>query len=329
MSVCLLGLEGSLLGLFCLLFGPSKTNNHRSLLSSGLALVVALLAGGAAVGGLPQPYWLPPLGLAIAWGFFQIIRLPLLGRVVSGAWRTLCNRRVQAALLLAGGGGLIAWQSFRLEANLQAEMVQDIPQLELDEKKVALEEVTTQAVFTDHGRPVPVFTVAAADAQRIAALDEGKVLARYRDLTLRVLRVKALASDCNCHGWTFCGGRYWVRGKDIEPILQDNNYREVSLPQAGDLIVFRDAQGQITHTGQVCGFARDGQVLIESKWGQLGLYVHTATDHVYHDSSFKFYRSPRGGHLLHGLDDGSPNYKEMPSGDGAIRLPAGGGLAEE
>src|SRR5207248_516297 len=45
----------------------------------------------------------------------------------------------------------------------------------------------------------------------------------------------------------------------------------------------------------------DGVVLVESKWGQLGRYIHTCADHIYGDNTCTYYRSSRTGHVLRGL----------------------------
>ena len=43
----------------------------------------------------------------------------------------------------------------------------------------------------------------------------------------------------------------------------------------------------------------DSDVLVESKWGRLGCYVHRADQSGYLDTTCDYYRSPRTGHLLH------------------------------
>jgi len=53
----------------------------------------------------------------------------------------------------------------------------------------------------------------------------------------------------------------------------------------------------VIHTGLVRFVDDDGVILIESKWGPLGVYLHPPEAQPWgHD--FTFYRSPRPGHLL-------------------------------
>src|SRR5205085_5936041 len=55
---------------------------------------------------------------------------------------------------------------------------------------------------------------------------------------------------CNCHGWVFADGRFWVDGNDVNTILDDNGYYQVTSPVVGDVIVYH-AGDEILHTGIV------------------------------------------------------------------------------
>jgi len=46
-----------------------------------------------------------------------------------------------------------------------------------------------------------------------------------------------------------------------------------SQPQIGDIIVYRDDTGKITHSGIFCGI-NHGNIYIVSKWGKGGLHKH-------------------------------------------------------
>src|SRR5262249_45065025 len=53
-----------------------------------------------------------------------------------------------------------------------------------------------------------------------------------------------------CHDWTFFGGAIDARCENVEQYLQDAGYVEVTDPQVGDVIVYRDASNQcIVHSG--------------------------------------------------------------------------------
>jgi len=42
-------------------------------------------------------------------------------------------------------------------------------------------------------------------------------------------------------------------------------------------------------------------ILVESKWGMSGRFIHRHDRHPYANTTCAFYRSPRAGHLLHGI----------------------------
>jgi len=78
-----------------------------------------------------------------------------------------------------------------------------------------------------------------------------------------------------CHDWTFFGGVHNARAEDVEEILDGFGYVAVYEPQVGDVIVYRDAAGtSIVHSGLVKAVGEKGFVLIESKWGDRGRYIH-------------------------------------------------------
>jgi len=104
----------------------------------------------------------------------------------------------------------------------------------------------------------------------------------------------------NCHGWVFTGGRYWIPGAHVDLILRENGYQEVTKPQPGDLVVYRTA-GAVAHSALVRYISKGMPVLVEGKWGFSGVYLHPVEKSPY-GMEFLYYRSPRGGHLLAGLD---------------------------
>ena len=115
--------------------------------------------------------------------------------------------------------------------------------------------------------------------------------------SLRLIRTSPPDGRSDCHGWVFTGGLWWVLGADVEAILEDNGYRPAPEPAPGVLVVYRDDQGQITHTGLVHAAPQGVPVLVESKWCWLGTYLHTPDGHPYGGRP-AYYRSARAGHQL-------------------------------
>src|SRR5262249_10677123 len=97
---------------------------------------------------------------------------------------------------------------------------------------------------------------------------------------------------------------FHVRSTYVDKILEDNGYSTAAKPQAGDAIVYRNEFGIIVHTG-VVRLANGDSVLIESKWGPLGRFLHAPADQAY-STRWIFYRSPRNGHVLR-IDRAPPN----------------------
>ena len=121
----------------------------------------------------------------------------------------------------------------------------------------------------------------------------------------QVVRVAPPTALYNCHGWVFAAGQYLIADTEVEAILRDNDYQAVRTPLPGDLIIYRDAENFIIHSGIVRVAEPDGLLLIESKWGMMGRFLHPPAAQPF-ATSWTYYRSPRSGHMLLGLDDKSP-----------------------
>lgn len=77
----------------------------------------------------------------------------------------------------------------------------------------------------------------------------------------------------NCHGWAFTHGQREVDAEEVEQFLQEE-YQPTQKPQLGDVIVYRDHIGRPMHSGVVKAVGEDGLVLVESKWGASGRFIH-------------------------------------------------------
>lgn len=203
------------------------------------------------------------------------------------------------ALLLAAGAGLFG-SGLRLLQDYPETFVESdsdhFPSLVLLQ---GLAEDPTASAWTDRGRKVRLLLPPDVD------LAEGPLHAQERELerslALRLIRTAPPDWRSDCHGWTFADGRWWVYGADVALILEDNGYRPVTDPAPGDLAVYRDLAGTITHTGVVFAASPGRPVLVESKWTWLGCYVHTAQDQPY-GTVITYYRTDRGSHRLRGLN---------------------------
>ena len=103
--------------------------------------------------------------------------------------------------------------------------------------------------------------------------------------------------NSNCHGWVFTGGKFGILGLEVDTILEENGYFAVTEPDAGDLCVYRGEDNAVAHTAIVRGVFGDGTILVEGKWGRLGIFLHPVEHSVY-GPHYGYYRSARSTHLL-------------------------------
>jgi hypothetical protein len=296
-SICVFGIGGLVVGLLGLLASRNaSTGTAQGPLPALLALAVlgACCLADTALRGLGWPL----LALAALLLLLWLARLDRLARALGAIsalaraprwqWAALAVGCPIAAALLALGASPIT---------VQAPPVRTLP---------------PGTVLTDKGRNVPVEAVGGGQ-ESLAALraNEARSL-REHGLTDRAIQVRPADWSCNCHGWTFTGGRYLIADADVEPILQDNDYSPVEQPEVSDLVIYRDEQGSILHSARVWGVGEGGKVLLESKWAAMGLYIHPpdATPYGHH---WTYYRSPRAGHHLRGIDEATPEAPSHPT----------------
>ncbi len=224
-----------------------------------------------------------------------------LALLVGVAWATnneACRRlitRLYTPKFVWGGvllAGMIA--SRYLAAHVLLSLDQQSPPPVLDLEDVPIRR--TQAV-TDSGKVVTLFHFkmhsSAAEIEQFIASNE-------KDLT-QIIRMAEPNSASNCHGWVFTGGQYGIRDPDISRILIDNAYAEVAAPLEGDLAIYIQGDSnhgdKITHSGIVRIAEQHAPVLVESKWGPFGVYLHGVAQQPF-AGECKYFRSARSGHLL-------------------------------
>ncbi len=164
---------------------------------------------------------------------------------------------------------------------------------------------------TDRGTPVPLCRPAEGRSavEVAAAADLALDGLRHAD---SVIRRGPAADAANCHGWVFAAGRAVVHGSDVDVILADNAYAPAADPRPGDLVVYRTPAGAVAHTAVVRAVLDDGTVLVEGKWGWLGVYLHPVGGSPY-GTHFTYHRSPRPGHTLAGGDLTPPGAAGHPA----------------
>jgi hypothetical protein len=163
--------------------------------------------------------------------------------------------------------------------------------------------------LTDLGRQLPL--IAYDDSPQVLSETERAILGSEQ-FAHQIIRLAGPSTVCNCHGWVYTGGRFAIQGRYIPDLLKDNGYQDVSDPRAGDLVIYRHEGGAVEHTGLVRMVDATGLVLVESKWGPLGVYLHPVDAQPY-CKDHKFYRSRRAGHVVSVVPKSSAPESELPA----------------
>ncbi|MFM8273179.1 MAG: CHAP domain-containing protein [Gemmata sp.] len=235
-----------------------------------------------------------------------VAAVTLLAAVLRSEWLSRNAARAAAGawgLLAAGGVALAAFAMVDFERVETAQDEQNMWELQALHGQQHRQPARTRAV-TDRGVPVTLYeTTAARDPKRLDGPE--KKFLRDLDLNEQVIRRGGADDASNCHGWLFAGGKFLLSPEGVEAALKDNGYTETHEPQPGDLVVYR-RNGAIAHTA-VVRYVTEGQpVLVEGKWGTLGVFLHPASRSPY-GADFTFCRSGRTGHLLVGVGGVSPD----------------------
>lgn len=270
---------------------------RKAVVVRALATVVAVGIALAAASAIDRP------GTVVNAAKILVVGLAvfaLLGsrRLLSGLVKALTvgsRPVVRCALLTAAGIGLTVGSVVVCERADRAATDEAMGDLELFESRVQSVPIEGESVYTDRGSRIPLRQPANPRGNdHLFALEDRYLLsARLKE---EVIRHGQPDERTNCHGWVFAEGKFLVASEDVNLILRDNQYVEASQPQPGDLVVYR-ANGAITHSA-IVRYVTDGQpVLVQSKWGALGVFLHPISQSPY-GTGFTFYRSPRRGHLL-------------------------------
>ncbi len=279
-AVVFFAIGGLVLGILGL--GRNRVSRW-ALALSGILVIAGLsaLTAHAAMG-----FWLPPL--ALGGSYLSLASFPYLNRFIA---RFFGARRGHAALVLALGPLLsIGWLSRSDPPADQSDVLSGA----VKHCGMPNPQPAGFVAHTDHGHVIPLFGRILDGDTEGAANDREDSL--RKTMSLQLIQIAPADAKCNCHGWVFTGGHFCILGRDVDTVLTDNGYTEVSQPQAGDLIVYRDPSGSVLHTGVVRS-AEGNATLIESKWGALGRYLHFAATQSYSDH-WSFYHSERRGHDL-------------------------------
>jgi hypothetical protein len=244
---------------------------------------------------ISTPWW-----IAICGGVFVLVPLtsPRLWLGLARWIQSLAVRnpsRVFAlvALIIVGLGWGLAYHHYE-----QSQLAQADAMLSQQEARNApLVAPASVLGVTDLGQTIELdLPVDPADLADLEDLEEASAsIQQYQHHWL--IRRGPPDDTANCHGWVFTNGKYNIAGRCVPTILDQNNYAKVKDPETGDLVVYRNSDNEISHTGIVRAVLGTNDVLIESKWGRMGVYLHPVEKSCY-GKDFEYYRSERGSHVI-------------------------------
>lgn len=280
----------SLGGLFRMALKPAGATGPRVRVPLVLLVVLMALPGADLLGELPDQLQGMPLvavrvaivaatALAAA-GCFSIVQ----GTVSGKGWSVRPAFVVTCVALAAS-----AWSGYRVYHCWTGAS----PFEPADVQHVHLSEAAGVYAATDRGSPIRLFEVQGPTRNPAPGHD-------VAPFALNVIETAPPDNRYGSHGWVFAGGRYHIESALVESILDENGYQSVDDPRVGDVVVYRGVSGQPVHTGLVKAVGEAGFVLVESKWGYLGRYLHEVKQPT-NFGPYSFYRSARQGHLLQGI----------------------------
>jgi hypothetical protein len=238
-----------------------------------------------------QPWTSIPLVVALS-GYIWLC-FARQDRVTASSWSSerafVQNNRATSVALLATTLAILTWSGLRLNSIVAASEVglfYGSPGQLVERQDVI--------GMTDRGNSFPLFRWEATEDQfKRYAQDSKERNSQYHDLITQAEPTLRY----NCHGWVFTGGNYLMQGEFVEQILCDNEYTLIEHPEEDDIVIYRSPVGRILHTGLVRSVLPDKSVLIESKWGIEGQFLHRPENQPY-SQDFKYYRSSRQSHLI-------------------------------
>jgi len=99
-------------------------------------------------------------------------------------------------------------------------------------------------------------------------------------------RPRSLTGLYNCMGMVFATRRTWIEPGELQMIVEDDDYHRLDPGDEvirGDVVVYRDATGYVSHVGLVADVQHDlrrgtREITVLSQWGQDGEYFHRVDD---------------------------------------------------
>jgi hypothetical protein len=297
-------LRFSLLGSLFLLLGLSRLLLSRTSWAWRLAIPLSIVCGICTGYSLISEDLLGAVLVFACVSTFTLIldglSSSILLPVVQSFLKLFQSQTVVWSAVLFGGVLLILGAVIHHDYAFAMQTHEDMEYLMMESSGIEFADHPHLQARTDQGNQLELRTLKEQALVETNVDFEKNYLERSKFNNNLIRRGKA-DGQSNCHGWVFTDGQFWVPGSAVPRILQENNYHLTSNPLPGDIAIYRDDAGNVTHTALVRYVTPGQPTLVESKWGALGIYLHNISECPY-GKQFEFYHSSRQGHVL----------KEMP-----------------
>ena len=125
-----------------------------------------------------------------------------------------------------------------------------------------------------------------------------RIASLYEDAT----RDSSATVKFNCHSYAWYSqdtvtNVYWI--DDPTPFFSDYSYLQVFEPQVGDIVLYRETQGtswttddSLVHSAIIVELLVEGateieDLIVKSKWGRGGVYIHNGYECCYTEYAFE------------------------------------------
>jgi hypothetical protein len=81
--------------------------------------------------------------------------------------------------------------------------------------------------------------------------------------------------DSDCHGVTFTDGEYWINNDQVDQMLAGGGYMKTTTAKPGDVLVYRDENGEVVHSVTVTEVDKNGKPTKVSGLGGIEMKEHS------------------------------------------------------
>ncbi len=186
----------------------------------------------------------------------------------------------------------------------------------LEKDKASPSDNRCKYITTDQGSKIIIedFLKSALTSQEKMEI-EAEFIQKFQNHNLYVEQLSSYDESFNCHGYALADGKAnWIINSDAEKIIKENGFKEIASanndtseytytakPQVGDIILYKDENHRLLHSGVISKFAKNPkEILVTSKCGSLGIFEHSITfPHIYDDPDPEYHCKPTYWEIYH------------------------------